>query len=167
MFTTKPKHELDDAADINSASTGSMAAGERPGKMARSIICEDLSFIGNIVDTGEIELLGKLEGDVQCGSILIGEKAQIVGTVTAQDVVVRGRVVGLIRGLRVTLEAQAYVEGEIHYQSLGMEHGVHFDGKGRRVDAPLMAVSQGETAPSSAEEHRLELLPRPQSAAAE
>jgi cytoskeletal protein CcmA (bactofilin family) len=162
MFTTKPKQEMDDAVSINPGT----AAGKGTSKMARSIICQDLSFTGNITDTGEIEFLGKLEGDVQCGSILIGEKAQIIGTVTAEDVVVRGRVVGLIRGLRVTLEAQAYVEGEIHYQSMGMEHGVHFDGKGRRLDAPLMGASHGEGT-SSGEEPRLELLPKPQTEAAE
>lgn len=165
MFIAKPDHGPKDTAEINAPSTGSITAGDRPGKMARSIICEDLSFTGNIVDIGEIEFLGKLEGDVQCGSILIGEKAQIIGTVTAENVVVRGRVAGLIKGRRVTLEAQARVEGEIHYQSLGMEHGVHFDGTGRRVDAPLMAATAAEIPPVEAA--RIELLPKPRTEAAE
>jgi cytoskeletal protein CcmA (bactofilin family) len=39
---------------------------------------------------------------------LIGDTAQVVGTVTAEDVVVRGRVEGVIRGIRVTLQGQAH-----------------------------------------------------------
>lgn len=158
MFTKNPEREDATGIDPTTASTG---------KMGRSTISQDLSFTGNMSDTGEIEFLGKLKGDVQCSSILIGEKAQIIGTVTAEDVVVRGRVVGLIRGLRVTLEAQAHVEGEIHYQSMGMEHGVHFDGTGRRLDAPLMAASSADETPPPAEGVRLELLPKPQTEAAE
>jgi hypothetical protein len=37
----------------------------------------------------------------------------VIGGVVAEDIVVRGRVVGSIRGLRVTLQAQSHVEGDI------------------------------------------------------
>jgi cytoskeletal protein CcmA (bactofilin family) len=54
--------------------------------------------------------------------------------------VVRGRVVGSVRGLRVTLQAQSHVEGDIFHQSLAIEQGAYFEGKSRRSDDPLAEV---------------------------
>ena len=54
---------------------------------------------------------------------MLGDTAQVVGGVIAEDIVVRGRVVGSIRGLRVTLQAQSYIEGDIIHQSLAIEQG--------------------------------------------
>jgi cytoskeletal protein CcmA (bactofilin family) len=64
----------------------------------------------------------------------------VIGGVMAEDVVVRGRVVGSIRGLRVTLQAQSHVEGDIFHQSLAIEQGAYFEGKSRRSDNPLAEV---------------------------
>ena len=59
------------------------------------------------------------------------------GGVAAEDVVVRGHIVGSITGLRITLQAQCHVEGEILCQSLAIEQGAYFEGKSRRSDNPL------------------------------
>src|SRR5262249_49953165 len=42
----------------------------------------------------------RYRSDIHCGSLLLGDTAQVVGGVIAEDIVVRGRVVGSIRGLR-------------------------------------------------------------------
>jgi cytoskeletal protein CcmA (bactofilin family) len=60
-------------------------------------------------------------------------------------------VVGSIRGLRVTLQAQSHVEGDIFHQSLAIEQGAYFEGKSRRSDDPLAevkAVGGGGSRPS-------------------
>ncbi|MEM7192620.1 MAG: polymer-forming cytoskeletal protein, partial [Pseudomonadota bacterium] len=89
-----------------------------------------------------------IQGDITCGSLLLGDKAQITGSVIAEDVVVRGKVMGSIRGLRVTLQSQSHVEGDIHHQSLAIEQGAYFEGKSRRSDNPM--VSEGSTSSQSA-----------------
>jgi cytoskeletal protein CcmA (bactofilin family) len=109
-------------------------------KMVPSIIGEDLAITGNVTSKGEIQVDGEIQGDIHCGSLLLGDKSQITGGVIAEDVVVRGRVVGSIRGLRVTLQAQSHVEGDIFHQSLAIEQGAYFEGKSRRSDDPLAEV---------------------------
>jgi cytoskeletal protein CcmA (bactofilin family) len=109
-------------------------------KMIPSIIGEGLTITGNVAFKGEIQVDGEIQGDVQCGSLLLGDKSQITGCVIAEDVVVRGRVLGSIRGLRVTLQAQSHVEGDIYHQSLAVEQGAYFEGKSRRSDNPLEEV---------------------------
>ena len=105
--------------------------------MVPSIIGEDLMITGNVTSKGEIQVDGEIQGDINCGSLLLGDKSQVTGSVIAEDIVVRGRVIGSIRGLRVTLQAQSHVEGDIFHQSLAIEQGAYFEGKSRRSDDPL------------------------------
>ncbi len=149
MFTKKPEREAGDTLQrITERSGGespsplaertpSYARGSAPTKMVPSIIGEDLIITGNVDSKGEIQVDGEIRGDIHCGSLLLGDKSTITGSVTAEDVVVRGKVIGSVRGLRVTLQAQSHVEGDIYHQSLAIEQGAYFEGKSRRSDDPM------------------------------
>jgi hypothetical protein len=78
------------------------------------------------------------EGTIACFSQCIGSEA-VVALLACQETE-RGRVVGSIRGLSVTLQAQSHVEGDIIHQSLAIEQGAYFEGKSRRSDNPLEEV---------------------------
>jgi cytoskeletal protein CcmA (bactofilin family) len=150
MFTKKPETgdsvtklggermgELKTPFTERPATYASKSPSPAASKMVPSIIGEDLSITGNVTSKGEIQVDGEIQGDINCGSLLLGDKSQVIGGVLAEDVVVRGRVVGSIRGLRVTLQAQSHVEGDIFHQSLAIEQGAYFEGKSRRSDDPL------------------------------
>ena len=118
-------------------------------KMVPSIIGEDLTIKGNVTSKGEIQVDGEIQGDINCGSLLLGDKSQVMGNVIAEHIVVRGRVVGSVRGLRVTLQAQSHVEGDIFHQSLAIEQGAYFEGKSRRSDNPLEEIKNAAGASRS------------------
>ena len=63
---------------------------------------------------------------------MLGENAQLEGSVVAEDVMVRGRLIGSVRALRVTLQSKSHVEGNLFHKSLSIEQDTHFD---RRLDA--------------------------------
>jgi cytoskeletal protein CcmA (bactofilin family) len=152
MFTTKPESGEKitklgaGASDAKTpfterpATYASKSPGPSASKMVPSIIGEDLTVRGNITSKGEIQIDGEIEGDIRCGSLLLGDKAKVTGGVAAEDVVVRGHLVGSIRGLRITLQAQSNVEGDIVAQSLAIEQGAYFEGKSRRSDDPLTEI---------------------------
>ncbi|MGA8691139.1 MAG: bactofilin family protein [Methyloceanibacter sp.] len=180
MFTKRSERDIGDEAlqrmtDRPGSETtpfaerpGSYARSSGPSKLVPSIIGEDLTITGNVTSKGEIQVDGEIQGDVQCGSLLLGDKSQIIGGVIAEDVVVRGRVVGTIRGLRVTLQAQSHVEGDIHHQSLAIEQGAYFEGKSRRSDDPLgTAKSPADKLGATADKPRMEPRSEPQTRAAE
>ncbi len=164
MFTKKPERDLGgdafqrgaerSASEADSFSDRPLANAKRsgPGKLVPSIIGEDLTVVGNISSKGEIQVDGQIQGDVHCGSLLLGDKSQITGGVVAEDVVVRGHVIGSIRGLRVTLQSQSHVEGDIYHQSLAIEQGAYFEGKSRRSDNPLAVPKQGAEKSAGASE---------------
>ena len=151
MFTTKPESgekitKLGGGSDAKTpfterpATYASKSPGPSASKMVPSIIGEDLTIRGNVTSKGEIQVDGEIEGDIRCGSLLLGDKSKVTGGVAAEDVVVRGHVVGSIRGLRITLQAQSHVEGDIFHQSLAIEQGAYFEGKSRRSDNPLAEI---------------------------
>jgi cytoskeletal protein CcmA (bactofilin family) len=148
MFTEKPESgktvtKLGTSGDTKTVFTerpatyASKSPGPSASKMVPSIIGEDLTIRGNVTSKGEVQLDGEIEGEIRCGSLLLGDKGQVMGGVAAEDVVVRGRIIGSIRGLRVTLQARCHVEGDIFHQGLSIEQGAYFEGKSRHSDKPL------------------------------
>lgn len=122
------------------------APGAKPGdRVAPSIIGEDLGITGNVISKGEVQVDGQIQGDVHCASLIVGEKAEITGGIVAEDVVVRGRVMGSVRGVRVTMQASSHVEGDVFHKALAIEQGAFFEGKSRRAEDPIATAPKLET----------------------
>ena len=69
--------------------------------------------------------------------LTIGESATIRGEVIADDVVINGRIIGRVRGLKVRLTSSAKVDGDIIHKTIAIESGAHFEGSVQRQDDPL------------------------------
>ncbi len=115
------------------------APGAKPRgrSSAPSIISADLVVQGTLTSTGDIQIDGRVEGDVRSSGLVIGEKAFIQGEVYADDVTVRGRVQGGIRAHKVLLCTTCHVEGNILHQAFAVEAGAFFEGNCRHSDNPL------------------------------
>ena len=106
-------------------------------KPPASILSADLHITGNMKTTGDINVEGTVEGDIRAHLLTIGESATIKGEVIADDVVINGRIVGRVRGLKVRLTSTARGEGDIIHKTIAIESGAHFDGSVQRQDDPL------------------------------
>ena len=102
-----------------------------------SMLSSDLLIIGNLKTTGDIQVEGQVEGDIRAHLLTVGEGATVKGEVVADDVVVNGRVIGRVRGLKVRLTSTARVEGDIIHKTIAIESGAHFEGSVQRQDDPL------------------------------
>ena len=92
------------------------ARAEDSTPLSVSTIGEDLTITGNVTSKGEIHLNGQVQGDVRCIALVLGENAQLEGSVIAEDVMVRGRLIGSVRALRVTLQSKSHVEGNLFHK---------------------------------------------------
>src|SRR3954451_23499472 len=108
--------------------------GTRP---APSIISSDLVVTGTLSSTGDMQVDGRVEGDVHSAALVIGEKAVIQGEVLADEVTVRGRVEGSIRSRKILLCSTCHVEGNILHEAFAVEAGAFFEGNCRHSDNPL------------------------------
>ncbi|RBI83215.1 polymer-forming cytoskeletal protein [Rhodosalinus halophilus] len=125
------------SAETSPAPRSDYAASANKPKPSPSVLSSDLHITGNVKTTGDIQVEGTVEGDIRAHLLTIGESATIKGEVTADDVVINGRIVGRVRGLKVRLTSTARVEGDIIHKTIAIESGAHFEGSVQRQDDPL------------------------------
>ena len=82
-----------------------------------STISEDLTIIGDVTSNGELRIDGRVQGNVHCLSLILGESSEIKGDVKAEEVLIRGRLIGSVRGRRVMLQSTAHVEGDLLHKT--------------------------------------------------
>ncbi len=123
--------------------------GSSGARAGLSIIGTDVVIEGHLLTSGDIQIEGSVHGDIRAAGVLIGQNGAVHGGVLAEEVVVRGRVIGPIRGLKVHIAGTAHVEGDVLHGSLGVETGAFVQGTIRQSDDPLSSVQLIETAPST------------------
>jgi cytoskeletal protein CcmA (bactofilin family) len=104
--------------------------------LTRSCIGSGMSIVGNIECNGPAQVFGQIKGELRASDLLIGDGANIEGTVIAQDVSICGSVRGTIRATRVKLQNGGSVEGDIYHRSLSIDENSLFEGSSRRVENP-------------------------------
>ncbi|MDG4649174.1 polymer-forming cytoskeletal protein [Roseibacterium sp. SDUM158017] len=133
------------------ASSGSTTPGDSMNKQATqgtkskpapSVLGADLTIVGNLRTTGDINVEGTIQGDIRAHLLTVGESANIEGEIVADDIVVTGKVTGRVRGLKVRLTSTARVEGDIIHKTIAIESGAHFEGSVQRAEDPLAGSSE-------------------------
>lgn len=115
-----------------------------------STLTSALVFEGNVAGAGELIVDGQVKGDLKVGRLTIGESGSVEGSVKADTVEVRGKVIGSITGKQVRLLGTAYVDGDINHEQLAIEVGAFFQGRCTQTrpaaqPAPLAAPRAVET----------------------
>ncbi|WP_297773013.1 polymer-forming cytoskeletal protein [uncultured Roseovarius sp.] len=149
----EPAHKPDEAKSTTSdnrldsarpdAQSTEFKAQSPKAKPPASVLSSDLHVTGNLKTSGDIQVEGSIEGDIRAHLLTIGEGATIKGEVIADDVVINGRIVGRVRGLKVRLTSTARVEGDIIHKTIAIESGAHFEGSVQRQDDPLSGNKSG------------------------
>ena len=103
---------------------------------APSILSRDLVITGEIATDGDVQIEGRLEGNVKATTLTIGEQGAVNGTIKAGTVYVRGKVTGKIDAGTVELAESANVLADIVQDHLTIENGAFFDGKCTRRTKP-------------------------------
>ena len=112
-----------------------------------SCIGSGMSIVGNIECSGPAQVFGRIKGELRASELLIGDGAQVEGSVIAQDVTVCGRVKGTVRAVRVKLQDGGAVEGDIFHRSLSIDENSVFEGSSRRVENPTDLPAVGAKGP--------------------
>ncbi|MCF2872749.1 polymer-forming cytoskeletal protein [Octadecabacter sp. G9-8] len=121
-------------------------------KPPASQLSTDLHITGNLKTSGDIQIEGTVDGDIRAHLLTVGEGATVNGECMADDVVVNGRIVGTVRGLKVRLTSTARVEGDIIHKTIAIESGAHFEGSVQRQDDPLNTGTPKGTPKAAAKE---------------
>jgi len=128
-----------------------------PAKSERAetpcVIGVGVTVVGQIRSSGFVQIEGHVEGEVCASTLVVNGVGSIKGDVVADSVLVRGKIIGNLRGRDIQLRATAHVEGAIFHQLLGVEAGATFEGKScpsqdpmgqaRQVDAKAKPANEG------------------------
>ena len=97
--------------------------GDNPNKM---VIGSGTSFKGSDINTDSIEIYGKVETSVRAKVIYVGSSAEIIGSVSCDQIEIHGSVSGAIEAKgKVSIKKSATVVGTLRYQSVAVDEGAN------------------------------------------
>lgn len=114
-------------------------------------------FDGNLTAPETIRLDGTINGNLSCEkNLILGPEGCIKGNITAQNVVISGKVEGdiVVRG-KIELYSTGRVSGNITARSLVIDEDAYFDGRCN------MTTGGGDTGASAGSAAKAEKTPAP------
>ncbi len=108
------------------------AKGGTPALLSKDVIID-----GDMTTTGDIQIDGRMKGNLDAGSVTVGREAVLEGDVRAEAIIIHGRLIGDIKARDVRIRHTAHVEGNITQEALVIEPGAFFDGACKQSSDPL------------------------------
>jgi cytoskeletal protein CcmA (bactofilin family) len=136
MYKSKGFEDYDAAAVGHPERSGMDSHGAASVATPVSCVGAGMTIIGNVACSGPAQVFGRIEGELRATELVIGEGAQVEGSIQAQDVTISGRVKGTVRAIGVKLQ-KANVEGDIFHRTLSIDESSVFEGMSRRVEHPV------------------------------
>jgi cytoskeletal protein CcmA (bactofilin family) len=119
----------------------------RGGAGVLSFIGGEVIINGNVKASGDMHLDGTVEGDLACGTLMLGASGRVVGNITADRATIAGTVEGTVGAKDLVIEKTARITGDVSYSAISIETGAKVDGRlSQRGPATgeLKLVSAGE-----------------------
>ena len=107
---------------------GAAPAAATPREMPMSVIGSDILVTGNIEAEVDLHIEGRVQGDVRCSTLILGERSSVVGSIFAERVRVAGTIEGAVETTDLAIEATARVKGEVTYSRLRIANGGIIEG---------------------------------------
>ena len=102
-------------------------------KNQMSVIGADIIITGNIEASVDLHIEGRVNGDVRCATLILGESSAVHGSIYADRVRVSGTVEGAIQTGDLAIEASAQVRGDVSYERLRVANGGSIEGHMKRT----------------------------------
>ncbi len=115
--------------------------------MYETVISSDVTMNGDLISSGDVEVKGNYEGDIECRNLFIEFGSEVKGTVKAERIIIKGQITGSVNGVRVVLGSTAKVYGDLNSTSLFVDEEALFEGSSQRVENPL---KDGKAKPTKA-----------------
>jgi cytoskeletal protein CcmA (bactofilin family) len=123
--------------------TGAAGVGSGPGAM--SFIGSDVTITGNIGGEGALHIDGRVDGDVGCASVTLGQGGTIHGNVRADEARIAGTIEGTVAAKSLVIDATARISGDLSYDAVSIETGAVVEGRVKRLSrddpAPLKLIA--------------------------
>lgn len=99
------------------------------GKTRETVISNELTIEGTVRSEGVVRLEGMLLGDIDCASFTLEPTGEMHGKIFAEEVSLRGKHSGPVKGGKVMLTSSAEVKGDISHDGIAIEMGARYEGR--------------------------------------
>lgn len=89
-----------------------------------SVLSADMVISGNIAASADLHVDGRVEGDVQCATLIQGQDSRIAGAIE-----------GSVAVRHLTIERSARILGDVQYETISIELGASIDGRLQHITA--------------------------------
>ena len=93
-----------------------------------SIISADLHIVGDIEGDGELHVEGRVDGNISCETLTIGESGQVVGKIVTTSLTLLGMITGTVRARTVRMMETARMIGDVAHETIEIRSGALVDG---------------------------------------
>ena len=104
-------------------------------QIQHSIIGPDLIITGDLVSTGDIKIDGRVDGNITCRTLTLGDQPVINSAISAETVRICGAFSGEVKANKVVLTSTAKVKGDISQEILEVESGALVEGQVTRLES--------------------------------
>ncbi|MEM7728796.1 MAG: polymer-forming cytoskeletal protein [Pseudomonadota bacterium] len=110
-----------------------------------TLLSQDISITGDLKTDGEVQVDGRLDGNLTAGRITIGENGAVNGKIIGTSVVIRGKVTGKVDASSIELTETANVQADLLQDKLIVANGAFLDGKCNRKSAAPNPIKANPT----------------------
>ena len=94
-----------------------------------TVIDENITIKGDITGEGAIRIDGKVEGNINLTKgIILGEKAEITGTIKSNIIIVHGKLYGNLLCTQLYIKSSGIIDGDIEVEAFEVEMGGKYNG---------------------------------------
>lgn len=108
---------------------GSKNGSEKGETHLETVVGAESSFQGTLRSKGSVRIDGKIEGGVSAEGVILGERGEVQGDISARTVVVGGKITGNVHATEsLELLSKSQVFGDLHAPQLLIAEGAIFEG---------------------------------------
>ncbi len=145
FFKRASKSELNDNAASPKPAITSIASGTE---------CN-----GNLATDGEVHVDGTVNGHINAHVCLVSANGVVAGEISADEIIVCGRITGPLRAYHVHLQSGARIDGDVISDTIAVDSGAILNGSVHRSEDPF--ESGAVAAPVKLERDRSSFLDSP------
>lgn len=116
-------------------------------RAAPATITAGISITGDVACSTDLQIAGRVQGDVRCSTVFVDEGGSVAGGIYAERVRVSGSVEGTIESGDLAVEPGGRVSGNVSYARLKVSAGAVVEGsfkhRGSDASAPVPVPDTG------------------------
>jgi cytoskeletal protein CcmA (bactofilin family) len=111
-----------------------------------TVITAATKIIGAITTTENLQIEGRIEGNIDCENLIVGETGEIVGDIVASSILMHGTIKGQVKTDMLRLTKTSRIDGGVILKNWIVDSGAKVDATCHFTDRPSEFETKDENA---------------------